>query len=77
MIVDDTAADALLLERLLTPEGYIVGRALDGQEALEVVARSAPDLILTDVRMPRRNGFDLCRRAEVQSGDTTDSQWSC
>ncbi|HYN07180.1 MAG TPA: HD domain-containing phosphohydrolase [Vicinamibacterales bacterium] len=61
LIVDDTAADALLLERLLIPEGYAIERALDGQDALEAVEREAPDLILTDVRMPRRNGFDLCR----------------
>ena len=60
LVVDDISANVRLLERLLTPEGYDVVTAADGEEANDIIARHAPDLVITDVRMPRRDGFQLC-----------------
>lgn len=61
LVVDDQEANLTLLEEILTRQGYQVLRARDGEEALEVVTREDPDLVLSDVRMPRCDGFDLCR----------------
>jgi DNA-binding response OmpR family regulator len=42
-------------------EGYEVHTARDGEEALEVAERVRPDLILLDVNMPRKDGYEVCR----------------
>ena len=62
LVVDDIAASARLLERHLASEGHRVGFARDGLEALEVVRRDHPDLVLMDVMMPTLDGFETCRR---------------
>ena len=61
LVVDDAPANLTLLKQLLTREGYSVITANDGVEALAIVEREAPDIVLTDVVMPRRDGVDLCR----------------
>jgi putative two-component system response regulator len=61
LAVDDSAANLALLQQLLVREGYEVRTARDGEEALDAVLRETPDIVITDVMMPRRNGFDLCR----------------
>ena len=61
LVVDDLASNLELLERMLSAQGYAVLTARDGEEALSVVAQSPPDVVLTDIRMPRRDGFGLCR----------------
>jgi putative two-component system response regulator len=61
LVVDDMAANIRLLERLLTDQGYHVTSAGDGEAALDAIARDLPDLVLSDVRMPKLDGFDLCR----------------
>jgi putative two-component system response regulator len=62
LVVDDSEAIAVMLEQLLVTDGYRVSLARDGREALDTVARSRPDLILTDLDMPHVNGYELCRR---------------
>ena len=42
-------------------EGYTVTTAADGDAALKAVEAQTPDLILLDINMPRRNGFDVCQ----------------
>jgi len=69
LVVDDLGSNLDLLRRLLTAQGYNVVTAGDGQEALEIVSREAPDVVLSDIRMPRRDGFDLCRELKA-SPDT-------
>ena len=57
LIVDDNREIVDSLGKLLAIEGYDILTAYDGMEALEVLERSRPDLILLDVMMPRLNGL--------------------
>ena len=61
LAVDDEPNILLSLEFILEEEGYDVYTARDGDEALEVAASVRPDLILLDVAMPRRDGYEVCR----------------
>jgi putative two-component system response regulator len=61
IVADDVQANLDLLRGLLTPEGYEVHTALDGAAALDLVTREMPDVVLSDVIMPKLNGFELCR----------------
>jgi len=67
LIVDDLPANLLLMRDILSGEGYRVIEARDGDEALALVASDAPDLVLSDVRMPNLNGFDFCRALRAQA----------
>ncbi|BAY13646.1 response regulator [Calothrix sp. NIES-2098] len=58
LIVDDEAAMRELAKQYLSSEGYKIIEAKDGLEAIELVKKELPDLILLDVMMPRMNGFD-------------------
>lgn len=59
--MDDSPTNRELLERLLTREGHTVFTATDGIDAQGVVERERPDLVISDVVMPRQDGFNLCR----------------
>jgi len=59
LIVDDDHGIVDLLAMQLKSEGYEIERALGGQEALDLIARDAPDLILLDIAMPGISGFDV------------------
>ena len=52
-------------------EGHLVRTATDGQAALDAVAEAPPDVLLLDLMMPRRNGYDICRtlRASARYND--------
>ncbi len=62
LVVDDVSANVELLKTLLTREGYAVVTASDGQQALDMVDREHPDLVLMDVLMPKLSGFEVCDR---------------
>ena len=62
LVVDDERQIVQLVADLLIDEGYDVRCAYDGVMALEAVDRSPPDLVLTDVKMPRLDGVALARR---------------
>lgn len=62
LCVDDEPGNLRLLERTLGPSGYLVIKASDGQEALDIIGSRKVDLLLTDVLMPRVDGFETCRR---------------
>jgi putative two-component system response regulator len=66
LVVDDLETNLTLLTEILTLQGYHVLTARDGEEAIEVVHRDNPDLVLSDVRMPRCDGFDLCRAMKAE-----------
>ncbi len=61
LVVDDEPNIVVSLEFLMKQAGYDVRVARNGDEALKAVAERAPDLILLDVMMPKRNGFDVCQ----------------
>ena len=61
LVVDDEATNRRLLRQILTPLGYDVVEAADGEAALAQVAIELPDLILLDVMMPLRSGYEVCR----------------
>ena len=61
MVVDDSLTVRKITSRLLAREGYQVLLAKDGVDALEQLLDVTPDVILSDVEMPRMDGFDLVR----------------
>ncbi|HVG37847.1 MAG TPA: response regulator, partial [Pyrinomonadaceae bacterium] len=61
-MVDDDQGKRELLAFALARAGYIVHTANDGQAGLEAVEKQQPDLIVTDVMMPRLDGFELAKR---------------
>ncbi|MEO5339282.1 MAG: response regulator [Magnetococcus sp. MYC-9] len=60
LIVDDAPNIVLSLEFLFKKEGFNVRSASDGEEALRAMEEKVPDVILLDVMMPKRNGFEVC-----------------
>lgn len=64
LVVDDLEANAQGLAKLLTLEGYCVSTASNGADALELIAREPPDIVLTDLVMPGLTGFDVCRHVK-------------
>ncbi len=60
LIVDDVAANRKLLRIQLEAEGYAVVEAADGMEALDVLAHEPVDAVLSDILMPRMDGYRLC-----------------
>ena len=67
LIADDEPNILVSLEFLMKREGYTVLLARDGEEALEVLRRERPRLLLLDVMMPRKTGFEVCQ--EVRQDD--------
>jgi len=64
VVVDDSADYREIVRHLIAPESdmRIVGEAADGEEALAVVHRERPDIVITDLVMPHLNGVELTRR---------------
>lgn len=67
LIVDDDENIRTTLRYAMEGEGYQVLIAGDGEEALSIVEGTRPDLILLDVTMPKRDGYDVC---QTLRGDT-------
>jgi DNA-binding response OmpR family regulator len=68
LIVDDEPNIVISLEFLMKKEGFEVAVANDGDEALAMVASFNPDMLLLDVMMPKKSGFEVCEalRADTQ-----------
>lgn len=63
LVVDDHPAVRMIIQRVLSPQGYEIVTATNGSEALDIAAKIRPDLILLDVMMPNGlNGFEVCKR---------------
>ena len=70
LVVEDSPTELRLVSLPLQRQGYRVLTAVDGEEALEKAAREHPDLILLDVVLPKKNGFQVCRQLKT----TPDTQ---
>jgi DNA-binding response OmpR family regulator len=62
LIVDDEPNIVISLEFLMEQAGYQVKLASNGEEALKAVAEFTPDLVLLDVMLPLKNGFEVCQK---------------
>lgn len=65
LIVDDDRSIVVALDFLMRQAGYAVATAADGCQALDYLASQAADLLILDVMMPNKNGFEVC--AEVRA----------
>ena len=65
LIADDEPAVRALVHTTLDREGLAVLEAADGVEALEVIRREAPQMVLLDVMMPGMDGLEVCRRVKA------------
>lgn len=71
LIVDDEPNIVMSIEFLLKKEGFATETAGDGEVALDKVRSFQPDLVLLDVMMPKKSGFEVC---EILRADTTIKQ---
>lgn len=62
LVVDDEAYIVHILEFTLGMEGFEVITAFDGEEAIHMAEREAPDLVVLDIMMPKLDGYETCRR---------------
>jgi putative two-component system response regulator len=65
LVADDQPSNRELLEELLTAQGFKVIATSDGAAALEELAKVQADLVLSDVMMPRMNGFEMCEKIKA------------
>lgn len=65
LIIDDAPNILLSLEFLMTEAGYEVRTARDGAEAIKEISKEKPDLILLDVMMPLKNGYEVCQEVRT------------
>jgi two-component system CheB/CheR fusion protein len=61
LLVDDNTDTCLSLAKILGSEGFLVHTAVDGEEALRRVEELQPDIILLDIGLPKRNGYEVAR----------------
>jgi CheY-like chemotaxis protein len=71
LVVDDSPTERQLMSAPLVNRGYSVITAADGEEALQKAGREHPALVVLDVIMPKRNGFQVCRQLKT-TPETSD-----
>ena len=70
LAVDDQPQNLRLLDAVLSPRGYQVVTATSGEQAVEKLGETVPDLVLLDIVMPGIDGYEVCRR--IRSNPATD-----
>ena len=71
LVADDSIAVRKVAERLLTEAGFGVTLAANGEEALAYLAKEKPDLVVSDVIMPDKSGYEVCAFVRAQRGTAT------
>ncbi len=69
LIVEDEPHVVRVMKLALEENGYIVNVAHNGEQALDKLDQGLPDLLITDIDMPRMNGRDLCKKIEEEMPD--------
>ena len=67
LIVDDAPNIVLSLEFLMKKEGHELLSVSNGEEAMAAIAERIPDLILLDVMMPRKDGYEVCQELRAKT----------
>ena len=62
MIVEDNPQNMKLIELLLRSKSYVLLKAYDGEEALDMAIREEPDLIVMDMQLPKMSGIEVTKR---------------
>lgn len=70
LVIDDEQMILDMLDQILSAAGYEVRTALGGKEALEIFADHPVNLVLTDIKMPGIDGYDLLREIKEKDPDT-------
>ena len=65
LVVDDSPTDLKVVAKALQTKGYRVLTAADGEDAIEKAVREKPQLIVLDVILPKKNGFQVCRQLKT------------
>lgn len=65
LVVEDSPTNLRLIQELLEDKGYRVITAVDGEEALTKAVNENPKLIVLDVILPKKNGFQVCRQLKT------------
>jgi twitching motility two-component system response regulator PilH len=71
LIIDDSAVERTIMSKVLVGLGYSILEATDGEEGEEKARQLKPDIILLDVVMPKRDGFQVCRNLRKAPETTT------
>ena len=70
LVIEDEPQMLLGLRDNLELEGYEVVTAADGEDGLAKAISTAPDLVILDVTLPRKNGFEVCRELRARANPT-------
>ncbi len=62
LVVDDSPSEMQFILKVLEGKGYRLFTAIDGEEALKQASKHEPDLIVLDIVLPKKNGFQVCRQ---------------
>ncbi len=65
LVVDDSPTDLQMLSSLLKGQGYEVLTAVDGEDALDKAASAQPPLVVLDIILPKKNGYQVCRQLKT------------
>jgi twitching motility two-component system response regulator PilH len=71
LLVDDSPTEMRIMQTALQGKGYNLVAAVDGEEALQKVLTQHPDLVLLDIILPKKNGFQVCRQIKT-AAETKD-----
>ncbi|MEI7553882.1 response regulator [Candidatus Chlorohelix sp.] len=68
LVVDDSPTERTLMSLPLQQAGYYIVTAVDGDDALDKIVKENPDLVVLDVVMPKKNGYQVCREIRTRLG---------
>ena len=62
LVVEDSPTQIMNLEYLLSEQGYQLYTATNGKQALAIMMKKMPDIVISDIVMPEMNGYQLCQQ---------------